>query len=473
MQSGLTEDLTGKGLKFKGDDSKEIAKKLNNTMEIIGGADSKTLTEGNIGVNSTDKGQLKVQLAKDLKGITSISNQTTTKDSAGKDVPTGARITLSGSDGTVNVNGGKVTGLAAGTGDTDAVTVKQMNDKIDTKISDVTYTAGNGINLSNKQISAKAGTGITVDADGINVNLGEHLATDTNTGAIDVQDTGAVVENNADLVTGGTVYNALHGGLTDITVGKDGQNGQAGSIGLVGPKGQDGLTTTIIKTEKGADGVDGKNGQDGITRIVYNDTTDPNKKQTVATLDDGLKFKGDDGTEIAKKLNSTLDIIGGADSTKLTDNNIGVNKTEKGELKIQLAKDLTGLNSATYTTKSGPEGAQTESTTTVNGNGLTITGGPSITKDGINGGGQVVTNIGSALNGNKYSDDKKSSAANLGDVNSMITDAVQSASDTTNQALDQKANVDASNIGENIKDAKGNKVSDTVNCQAKCNTFEK
>ena len=99
------------GLKFKGDNSPVIAKKLNNTLDIIGGADSKNLTDKNIGVNS-DSGKLKVQLAKDLKGITSISNQTTTKVD-GKDVTTGAKITL-GADGNVDVNDGKITKVGSG-----------------------------------------------------------------------------------------------------------------------------------------------------------------------------------------------------------------------------------------------------------------------------------------------------------------------------------------------------------------------
>ena len=90
------------GLKFKGDDETVIAKKLNNQLDIIGGADSTKLTEKNIGVNSTTDGKLKVQLAKDLTGITSISNQKTEGDKE-----TGAKIELS-TDGTTTVSGGNV-----------------------------------------------------------------------------------------------------------------------------------------------------------------------------------------------------------------------------------------------------------------------------------------------------------------------------------------------------------------------------
>ena len=87
------------------------------------------------------------------------------------------------------------------------------------------------------------------------------------------------------------------------------------SIGLNGKDG-----TTTITAEKGQPGVDGK---DGITRIVY---TDPEgNKQDAATLNDGLKFRGDDGTMATRKLNKVLDFEGGADKDSLTEGNIGVN----------------------------------------------------------------------------------------------------------------------------------------------------
>ncbi|MES9635732.1 hypothetical protein, partial [Megasphaera elsdenii] len=118
------------------------------------------------------------------------------------------KITLAGgTDGTT------ITNVKAGTNNMDAVNVKQLNDKI----SDVTYTAGDGIDLSNKKISAKAGTGITVDNKGISVNLGNHLSTGNN-GAIDVQDNGAVTANDSNLVTGGTVYSALQKKADELKV---------------------------------------------------------------------------------------------------------------------------------------------------------------------------------------------------------------------------------------------------------------
>lgn len=250
----------------------------------------------------------------------------------------------------------------------------------------------------------------------------------------------------------------------------DGEKGTEGHIGLTGPAGTNGIKgadgqpgTSIDITVKngynGANGVNGKNGVDGtsLTRIVY---TDGAGEHQVATMEDGLKFKGDDGTEIAKKLNNTMEIIGGADSTKLTDKNIGVN-SDGDKLKVQLSKDLTGMNSTTYTTTTGEGESATTSTTVVNGNGLTITDGPSITNKGIDGGKKVITNVGSGIekdtNG-KYTvtDQNKGNAANIGDVQNMVNDAKKDLTDGAN-GLNNKANIDASNIGANLKNAEDRK----------------
>ena len=114
-------------------------------------------------------------------------------------------------------------------------------------------------------------------------------------------------------------------------------------------------------------------------------------------------------------------------------------------MKVQLAKDLTGLNSTTYTTTTG-EG----STTVVNGNGLTITNGPSITNNGVDAGNKTITNVGSGADASgKYTEATKSNAANIGDVQNIVNDAKKELTDGEN-GLNSKANVDASNIGTNL-----------------------
>ncbi len=257
------------------------------------------------------------------------------------------------------------------------------------------------------------------------------------------------------LVTGGTVYKALNGGMTKIVIGTPGENGKdgaPGTIGLVGPAGADGKNAEVDITiqqgkddasdaSKGVKGANGVDGKDGITRIVYKDAAGDHQ---VATMEDGLKFAGDDGQNdatkaIAKKLNNTVDIIGGADSTKLTANNIGVNNVD-GKLKIQLAQELTGITSISGSTDS--KGAKI--TLDTNDQNISVNGGK-------------ITDVASGLSTNdgSYNAKDANNTANISDVNSMISKAVTDAKGETQQDLDKKANVDASNIGTNLKGADG------------------
>ena len=171
-----------------------------------------------------------------------------------------------------------------------------------------------------------------------------------------------------------------------VVTGKDGKDGKIGLNGKDGTNGKDGKNRVDIQVEKGVDGVDGKNGADGISRVVYEDGKG---KHTVATMEDGLKFKGDDSTVIAKKLNEQLDIIGGATKADLTDNNIGVNH-DNGKLKVQLAKNLNLTDTGSI--KFG------DNNLTINKDGLTINNGPSVTKDGINAGDKAITNVKAGTN---------------------------------------------------------------------------
>ena len=294
-----------------------------------------------------------------LSDVDSRSVKYDTKTENGKTVVDNAKITLAGDGGTT------ITNLKDGVNANDAATVGQL----DARISGVTYKAGDGIKYdtdadNNKTISVNKGDGLKFTEDHkLAVNTGKHLSVNTN-GQIDVGDNGTVAENDGNLVTGDTVYKALNGGMTKMIIGtpgkdgKDGKDGTPGTIGLVGPAGTNGkdgaVDITIQKGEDGKDGTKGANGVDGkngINRIVYEDK---NGKHQVATMEDGLKFAGDDGQNdatkaIAKKLNNTVDIIGGADSKKLTANNIGVNNVG-GKLKVQLAQDLTGITSISGST---------------------------------------------------------------------------------------------------------------------------
>ena len=500
------------GMKYAGDDAqndatKVITKKLNNTLDIIGGADSKNLTEKNIGVNSDKDGKLNVQLAKDLTSITSISNQKTTKVD-GKNVTTGAKITL-GDDGSVDVNGGKITNVGSGIEKDDKGNITNASKTNAANIGDVqtiaektaTDLTGKGLKFaanSGDVYTAKLGS--TVKIQGTDKKDGHEYTADNLTTEID-KDGNITILMDKDMSVEKLAVNGKDGkdgqpgtagsigisgqdgkagvgidGKDGISIkGKDGKDGVTmkavdgkdgteGHIGLTGPagtNGKDGTNAIDITVKngyddaaKGINGTNGVDGKDGITRIVYTDKTGEHQ---VATMEDGLKFKGDDDKVIAKKLNNTMEIIGGAKGD-LTENNIGVNN-DGGKLKVQLSKDLTGMNSTTYTTTTGEGDSATTSTTVVNGNGLTIMNGPSITNKGVDGGNKVITNVGSGIekdaNG-KYTvtDQNEGNAANVGDVQNMVNDAKKELTDGTN-GLNNKANIDASNIGANLKGADG------------------
>ena len=432
---------TDDGLKFTGNNTDVVNKnKLNSLVKVQGEGVDKTTSasfksaSGNINVKADGTDTLEVQLNKDLKNITSIKN----------DGP--ATMTIGGNEfkfdgGNVNMGGNNITNLKSG-GDVidnaanigDVKRISKANDlhiaptqsdragetttsysyNVADKSVTLKYNDGNGANqantiakidLSGLADQIKDGYSFSTDAKG-NV-VGNHAVTAVGNGKTVSYAAGdnLTITQNIDNATGEQTY--TYALSNDIKVGNDGKdgkdgvdgkigvngkdgssvviNGKDGSIGLNGKDGKDGLTM------KAKDGQPGVNGKDGITRIVYED----NSKNTheVATLDDGMKYAGDDaqGADkskvIAKKLNETMDVVGGADKSKLTDNNIGVNNVD-GKLKVQLAQniDLT------------PSGSLTIGDTKISDGGLVINNGPSITKGGINAGNLNITNVKAGVN---------------------------------------------------------------------------
>ena len=122
-----TEDLTKKGLNFKGDSGEAIHKDLGQTLELKGGeADASKLSNGNIGVVN-ENGNLNVKLAKNLKGLDSVTvgsdpNKQVVLDDKG--VSVGGKTYISNEG--LNANNQKITNVAAGVNDTDAVNVQQL-----------------------------------------------------------------------------------------------------------------------------------------------------------------------------------------------------------------------------------------------------------------------------------------------------------------------------------------------------------
>lgn len=362
-------------------ESNVIAKKANERLDIVGGAKG-NLTEGNIGVNAKD-GKLHVQLAEKVNlgdkgsvtiGDTVVNNNGITINSPA-DLNGVTNKTVSLTNQGLNNGGNKITNVAEGENDTDAVNVKQLKTFKD-------EVGGYGWNLSvnNGKDASKITKDTTVDLNNDDGNI-----------KIAKNGSNVTLSLGPDVSLGKAGKDGKDGSLA--VRGKDGASveisGKDGSIGLTGPKGKDGTpgASATITVEKGTTTVNNdRDGEKQVNRIVYTDKDkDGNDiKREVATLDDGLKFKGDSKEVINRKLGSQVNITGGADSTKLTENNIGVvyDKATNG-LKVKLSKDV----------NLGDNGTITIGDTVVNKDGLTINGGPSVTKGGVNAGNQSVTNV--------------------------------------------------------------------------------
>ena len=330
-------EILGKGLKFKGDNDTVITKKLDEQLDIVGGADAKKLTDKNIGVNNVG-GQLKIQLAKDidLTKSGSVKMGDTTINNTGLTIHGGPSITQTH----IDAGSKTIINVAPGENGTDAVNVNQLNEVKNVASAHTTVSVG----------------GQKAQKDGKEVKGGNLVLTRTQDAATHAYNYDVKLGN--DITVGEKSADGKDGKIS--VNGKDGSsvviNGKDGTIGLNGQNGTNGLT---IRGAAGKPGVDGK---DGITRIVYKDAA--GKDHPVATLEDGLNFKGDDSTVISKKLNQRMDIVGGANENNLSENNIGV-ISDNGKLHVKLAKDLKGLTSVTTTDGNG-------NTTVQNGKGVTV-----------------------------------------------------------------------------------------------------
>ncbi len=355
--------------------------------------------------------------------------------------------------GKVTVNGkdGHITGLANTTwvsGQTAPVSgraatedqLKAMDNQVAQNKTDIAKLSGNigqGLNFAGNTGSVNKKLGSTVNI------VGEGTKADSRYSGENVK---TMVDANGNLV----VKTDKDLKAESLTLAKDGKTGVAittdngaGNISLNGANG----AKTDIAAAKGAAVLGGSAQADRI-RYTGSDGT----SREAATMDDGMRYGGDnlasDGT-IDKKLNQRLDIVGGADKAKLSDNNIGVNKDSQGRLKVQLSKELNGLSSASFADGSG-------NTAVVNGAGSTVkdsagnqtavsAGGVSITPasgnavslsgSGLDNGGNKITNVAAG--------EKATDAVNVGQLNAKLG-AITEATNLNFNALEHKID----NVGE-------------------------
>ena len=299
----------------------------------------------------------------------------------GKD---GSAVVINGKDGSIGMNGkdGK-----------DGLTMKSANGK-----NGVDGTDGHNGTNGMTRIVYEDKNHVTHEV--ATMDDGLKFAGNTGTVAKKLNETMTIkgTGTKADAEYDSSNIKTMVNGNGEMIVGLD-KNLKADSLAINGKDGKDGAT---IKGGDGKPGVDGTN----ITRLVIEEKD--GKQHDIATLDDGMKYGGDTGAVIKKKLNEQVNVVGGiTDTNKLTtEDNLGVVSDGNNNLKVRMAKDLKGLETVTTKTVTADTGnittvnsdtvnAKTVKTgdTTINDNGLTINNGPSITKNGVDAGDKKITNV--------------------------------------------------------------------------------
>nr|WP_314690659.1 YadA-like family protein [uncultured Haemophilus sp.] len=392
------------GLKFTGNNESTVNKhKLNTLVKIKGegvteaqSADFKSAA-GNINVKADGADTLEVQLAKDLKGL----NSAEFKDASG-DV---TKITPAG----VEVN--KADNL-----DADG-SVKDPNKTV--SISNTGVNAG-----GNKVTNVADGS---VDANSKDAINGSQLYNAVATTDLKPNTTGKIDTpvDGSKLVNATTVANAINNSGWNVTVNKDGGEAEGETVQKVSPGNtvtyiagqnikikQDGMNFTISTTKDLKAGAvnattvntttinlgEGDNstpitvvsGKDAAPNL---DGKTPNRMnfggETIATLSDGLKFGANVGDVYGAKLNSQINVKGADSNTNWSEfdggDNVMTNIDKSGNVRVGIKKNLK--------VESVTANKFTAGDTVVDGNGVTIKNGPSMTKNGIDAGNKQITNV--------------------------------------------------------------------------------
>lgn len=378
----------------------------------------------------------------------------------------------------------QITGVAAGSQDTDAVNVAQLKAagfKVTTqKNGDISSSILNGDTLDFEDEN-NAIVSTSKDSKTITVAVSK---TPTFDSATFYNPNPTAGQNNEKVTIANGQISAFNSSEQKrAVIGVDNEGN--GSLSLV----NNDLSTVQVYTQNSKD-----KGNDDITRMYYVSSSGNGGEvqgiHTIAVLDDGINYAGDnvkpntsEKVVVKHKLNSTMDITGGADTSNLSDNNIGVvatpaveddqgNITQKGKLEIKLNKDVTGLNTVTAgTAKIGHNDAGTLKTTQ---NGAE-TGKYADAGDYVTGltNKDWTTNNPTYVSGRAATEDELATVS--GDVttnaNNITTNAtnIQNNADTIAKGLNFTTNtVDANNTSDNYKGYKvvNRKLGDTISIKA-------
>lgn len=317
------------GMIFAGDVAENtVSRSLNNTLKLSGGADITKLSDGNIGVVKNTAGDgLEIKLAKNLTGIESITGLTNTTITSSDFATKGRAAT----EEQLVLMKGSLTDSAKGGGF--GLTADNANAS---GTSDAKQNLGGTIGVHG---DSNITTSVSDDGKSINIKL----------------------KNQVNLGDEGSI---TAGG---VTISKDGINAGNKQIKDVAS----GIGNVYDTTKEGQENWNNAANIGDVKKLAGEAAQ--GAVDSLGTRD----FTGDDGETISRKLGKSMKLSGGADTSKLTDKNIGVVKNADGDgLDIKLSSELKGLTSVTT------------GNSTLNNDGLTInssTGaaGTTLTSSGI------------------------------------------------------------------------------------------
>ena len=412
IQKGVNANttVTTKGLTFNGDSGSTNVEKLGSTVAIKG--DDENIT------TEASGDEVKVKLNKDIK-VNSVTAGDTVLNNDGVKVGDDVALTKDGlkaGDTTINNDGLKIA---------DGPSVTKAG--IDAAGNKVTNVANGDVNANSKD--AVNGSQLYSLSDTINKKIdgmGFNLTTNgTKTPSLSYEDK-RITSNETFVINQGKniqvtqIANGYEIATSDnMTLGEKAEDGKPGTDGSLDVKGKDGSSVSL----NGKDGSIGLAGKDGANPLTIKtaegpagvDGDDTTKKprldvngESVATLDDGLKFTGNNESTVNKhKLNTLVKIKGeGVTEAQSADfksaaGNINVKADGADTLEVQLAKDLKGLNSAEFKDASGdvtkitPAGVEVNKADNLDADGSVKDPNKtvSISNTGVNAGGNKVTNV--------------------------------------------------------------------------------
>ena len=334
LNSTATE-IIAKGLIFQGNDQQGIKKQLGETLDIIGEGTvpaTTTTAANNIRTKKTNDNKLEIGLVKDLVGITSVTNATTTDGAGTKLALTGDSLTITntqplpegaapgtaptvttvtiGKDG-INAGNTVISNVATPTAGTDAAN----KDYVDTQVGNAANKDLSNLNDTGKNEVRDLAAGAVKVAPGKNVTVTDATTNHVTTYTVNAIDTKVIAGEGLEATGGDTVDAATNTRNYTVGLSADTQaklakvDNLANTVGTIGADGRDGKAGTgkdpkaadAAAGDKGLTGKDGLNGKDLTSKVnalrngeagtvVYTD----DKGNRVVKANDGNYYKADD-----------------------------------------------------------------------------------------------------------------------------------------------------------------------------------